>query len=146
MRIRVTWVGRTKEKFIIEGTQKYLRLLKPYAEVVITEVREEKGSDIRSAMEKEGARISKLGVPYVLLDERGKDFTSPEFAGFIEKRSSGVNFLIGGPYGVSDAIREGADETIALSKMTLTHEMARLLLLEQVYRAFTIIRKRGYHH
>jgi 23S rRNA (pseudouridine1915-N3)-methyltransferase len=140
------WVGKTKERFIAEGLEKYIRLLKPYADIGITEVREEKVSDTQRMVEKEGERIMKLGVPFVLLDEKGERLTSLAFAGFIGGSAHDINFLVGGAYGVSETVREAAVKRIALSGMTLTHEMSRLLLLEQVYRAFTILHKKGYHH
>lgn len=140
------WVGKTKERFIAEGLEKYIRLLDPYAHIGITEVRGEKGSDTRRMVEKEGERIMKLGVPYVLLDEKGERLTSVEFAGFIEGQAHDINFLIGGAYGVSEEVKKTAVKRIALSPLTLTHEMSRLLLVEQVYRAFTILHKKGYHH
>ncbi len=146
MKIRVIWVGKTKEQFILEGINKFLRLLKPFAGVSITEVKEEKGRPVEEMLEKEGERILKLQLPYVLLDEKGKNLSSPEFARFLEGRGASVNFVLGGAYGVSDRVKERSAATLALSKMTFTHEMARLFLLEQVYRAFTIMQDRGYHH
>ncbi len=146
MKIHLIWVGRTKERFILEGLHKYMKLLKPYAEVGITEIREEKGSDIPRMLAREGERIERLQVPYILMDETGKNLGSVEFAGFLARRASPVGFVLGGAYGVSERVKEMAVETIALSRMTLTHEMARLLLAEQLFRACTILHKRGYHH
>jgi 23S rRNA (pseudouridine1915-N3)-methyltransferase len=146
MKIRLAWVGKTKERFIQEGIEKYLRLLKPFADVTVTEVKEEKGKDILRMVEKEGERILKLRTPFVLLDERGKEFTSAGFADFLSGHSSGVQFVVGGAYGVSEEVKEAAAGRVALSRMTLTHEMARLLLAEQLYRSLTIMQKRGYHH
>ncbi len=145
MKIRLVWVGKTKERFIQEGIEKYLRLLKPFADVAVSEVKEEKGKDIQRMVEKEGERILKLRSPYVLLDERGKEYSSAAFADFLSRRPS-VHFVVGGAYGVSERVKEAAEGAVALSKMTLTHEMSRLLLTEQLYRAFTILHKRGYHH
>jgi len=146
MKIKLIWVGKTKEPFIAEGIGKFIRLLRPYADIAVTEVKEERGKDIQRMVEKEGERVTKLGLPYVLLDEKGKCLTSVEFAGFVRRHPHDLNFLIGGAYGVSDLVKEKAADSIALSKMTLTHEMARLFLLEQLYRAHTILQKRGYHH
>jgi 23S rRNA (pseudouridine1915-N3)-methyltransferase len=146
MKIRLMWVGKTKERFIEEGIRKYAALLKPYADVRITEIKEEKGKDIQKMLEKEGGRIMKSGPPYVLLDEKGKCLTSVQFADFMGRHAGNIAFLLGGAYGVSREVKEAARETIALSKMTLTHEMSRLLLMEQIFRAYTIIHKRGYHH
>lgn len=146
MKIHLIWVGKTKEQFIHEGIQKYLKLIKPYADVSVTEVREEKVKDIVRMTAKEGQRIHDLKTPYVLLDEKGEALDSPEFAAFIEKQGSSQTFLLGGAYGVSEDVKQKAKKKIRLSSMTFTHEMSRLVFLEQLYRAFTIIQKRGYHH
>lgn len=146
MKIRLIWVGKTKEQFILEGIRKYIRLASPYADIIISEIKEEKGKEINKMTEKEGQRIIKLQVPYVLLDEKGKNLTSLEFAAYMGRFPHGINFVVGGAYGVSDMVRETAQDRIALSKMTFTHEMARVFLLEQIYRSFTISQRRGYHH
>ncbi len=146
MKIHLVWVGKTKERFILEGTQKYLKLLQPYADVVITEIREEKVKDISRMLGKERERIQGLRIPYVLLDEKGVTYDSETFSHFIEKQGMSVTFLLGGAYGVSDEVKAKATKLIALSAMTFTHEMSRLILLEQLYRAFTIQQKKGYHH
>jgi 23S rRNA (pseudouridine1915-N3)-methyltransferase len=146
MKIRLAWVGRTKERFIQEGIEKYLRLLKPFTDVTVAEIREEKGKDIQRIVEREGERILKLRTPYVLLDEGGKEYTSVGFADFLSGRSPSLQFVVGGAYGVSDGVKDAAQAAVALSRMTLTHEMSRLFLVEQLYRAFTIMHKRGYHH
>jgi len=146
MKIRVIWPGKTKEQFVSEGIKKYLRLLRPYAEINIVEVKEEKGSDVRKVLEKEGERIIKLQAPYTLLDEKGDLLTSVEFSEYISEHQPEINFVLGGAYGVSEEVKKHAQKTISLSKMTFTHEMSRMFFLEQCYRAFTIIHKRGYHH
>ena len=146
MKIHLVWVGKTKERFILEGIQKYLKLLQPYADVVITEIREEKVKDIGRMLGKERERIQGLRIPYVLLDEKGETYDSEAFSRFIEKQGMSATFLLGGAYGVSDEVKAKATKKIALSAMTLTHEMSRLILLEQLYRAFTILQKKGYHH
>ncbi|RPI38180.1 MAG: 23S rRNA (pseudouridine(1915)-N(3))-methyltransferase RlmH [Nitrospiraceae bacterium] len=146
MKIRVIWPGKTKEQFITEGVNKYLKLLRPYAEISVLELREEKGNDISKMLKKEGERILKLQVPYTLLDEKGDLMTSGEFAGYIAEHIPPVNFVLGGAYGVSEDVKKTAQKKLSLSKMTFTHEMSRLFFLEQLYRAFTIIHKRGYHH
>jgi 23S rRNA (pseudouridine1915-N3)-methyltransferase len=146
MKIKVIWPGKTKEQFIREGIEKYLALLRPYAECSIIELKEEKNRDVRKMVEKEGERILKLQVPYTLLDERGKSMTSVEFAEFIPDHTPPVYFVLGGAYGVSEGVKKAAQTILSLSKMTFTHEMSRLFFLEQLYRAFTITHKRGYHH
>jgi 23S rRNA (pseudouridine1915-N3)-methyltransferase len=146
MKIKVIWPGKTKEQFILEGINKYLKLSRPYAEVSIIEIKEEKGRDVMKTVAKEGERILKLQTPYTLFDEKGDVLSSIEFAEYIRAHQPLVNFVIGGAYGVSDEVKKTAQSTISLSRMTFTHEMARLFLLEQLYRAFTIMNKKGYHH
>jgi 23S rRNA (pseudouridine1915-N3)-methyltransferase len=146
MKIHLIWVGKTKEPFIHEGLQKYLKLLKPYADVAITEIREEKVKDISRMLDKESERIQDLKTPYLLLDEQGETLNSVEFARFLEKQGSSATFLLGGAYGVSGDVKAKARKKLRLSSMTFTHEMSRLIFLEQLYRAFTILQKRGYHH
>lgn len=146
MKICLIWVGRTKEQFVNEGIRKYLKLLKPFAEVTIKEIKEEKVKDRHRMLEREGERILGLRTPYVLLDEKGKMLTSRQFAEFVFSHGQGVNFVVGGAYGVSEEVKETARSTIALSKMTFTHDMARIFLLEQIYRSFAITNRRGYHH
>lgn len=141
MRIRILWPGRTKDRNAAEWIERYLRRLRPFAEVGVVEVKEEKGA----ALAKEGERILKQSHCYVLLDERGGEMTSGEFASFLEGRAE-VDFVLGGAHGVSGEVRRGAARTMALSRMTLTHEMARVFLLEQIYRALMITRGGGYHH
>ena len=146
MKIRLVWVGKTRERFILEGLQKYLKLLQPYADIDITEIREEKTRDIGRMLSREGERILSLRTSYVLLDEKGETLDSAAFARFVEKQGSSITFLLGGAYGVAEEVKARARKTIALSAMTFTHEMSRLIFLEQIYRAFTILQKKGYHH
>ena len=111
MKIRLMWVGKTKERFIEEGIRKYAVLLKPYADVRVTEIKEEKGKDIQKMLEKEGGRIMKSGTPYVLLDEKGKCLTSVQFADFLRRQPGDIAFLLGGAYGVSEEVKGAARET-----------------------------------
>ena len=145
MKIRLIWPGKTKEQFILEGISKYLKLSRPYADISIIEIKEEKGGDVRKVVEKEGERILKLQGPYTLLDEKGESMTSVEFAEYIGQRPE-LNFVLGGAYGVSEEVKKTAQKTLSLSRMTFTHEMSRLFFLEQLFRSFTIMHKRGYHH
>jgi 23S rRNA (pseudouridine1915-N3)-methyltransferase len=146
MKIKVIWPGKTKEHFVLEGSKKYLKLLGPYADIQLIELKEEKGSDVPTILRKEGERILKSQTQYTLLDEHGESLTTSEFARYMTECESSVSFVFGGAFGVSEEIKKTAQRTIALSRMTFTHEMARLFFLEQLYRAFTIIHKRGYHH
>lgn len=145
MKIRIFWVGKTKERYLIEGINHYLELLRHMAQISIIEIKDEKGKTRDDALSLEGRRVLKQTDSYILLDERGKEFSSKDFARYLKDRGS-VDFVMGGAFGVSDEVRGKASDTIALSKMTLTHEMTRLVFLEQLYRALTIIKGKEYHH
>lgn len=156
MKITLIWPGKTKEDFIKSGIAKYIKYIRPMAKVEIIEVKEAKGGEISGygkGLDEEGRRILEqakkgtggAGPGYVLLDERGKQMTSPEFAKFMEN-SGGGRFVIGGAYGVSSEVRQKAAFTLSLSKMTLPHELARVVLLEQIYRGLSISSGKGYHH
>ncbi len=152
MKIRLLWVGKTKEPWIAEGIEKYMALLRPMAQVSVVEVKEERGktSGSRDALEKEAERILRqAGSRFILLDEQGRGMDSPGLARMLAERLEGqadVDFVIGGPYGVARRVKEAADQRIALSPMTFTHQMARVILLEQVYRALMIKNRRSYHN
>jgi 23S rRNA (pseudouridine1915-N3)-methyltransferase len=156
MKLTVICMGKTKERFIQDGIAKYSGYLKHYAEGEIKELKEEKIHDLKDApliRKKEAEKIF-TAVPanafLVALDERGQEFTSHEFAGFLNKAlESGVRdivFVIGGAMGLDESVTGRANKTIAMSRWTFTHEMARLVLLEQLYRAFTIIKGKTYHY
>jgi len=156
MKLAVLCMGKTRERFIQEGIAKYLRYLKPYVDAEFRELREEKIPDLKDAplvRKKEAEKIVKAAPPgayLVALDERGREFTSHEFAQFLNDRlESGVReiaFVIGGAMGLDEGITGKANAVLALSRWTFTHEMARLVLLEQLYRAFTIIKGKTYHY
>jgi 23S rRNA (pseudouridine1915-N3)-methyltransferase len=145
MKVRILWVGRTKQRYLADGIREYLGKIRPFAEVEVVEIKEQKGGPPGAALRKEGERILKRTGHYVLLDEKGKGLDSPGLASYLGPRSR-VEFVLGGAYGVSDEVRDAASDVLSLSPMTLTHEMARLLLLEQIYRALMINAGRGYHH
>jgi 23S rRNA (pseudouridine1915-N3)-methyltransferase len=156
MKLTVVCMGKTKERFIQDGIAKYSGYLNHYADLEIKELKEEKIHDLKDApriRKKEAERIF-ASVPanasLIALDERGQELTSHEFAGFLNKAlESGVReiaFVIGGAMGLDESVTERASKTVAMSRWTLTHEMARLVLLEQLYRAFTIIKGKTYHY
>ena len=156
MRLVLIFVGKTKERFVQEGIAKYLRYLKPYVDLELRELREEKIHDLGEAplvRKREAEKILKAlpaGVFLCALDERGQEFTSHEFAQFLNNQlESGVRemaFVTGGAMGLDESITERANKVVALSRWTFTHEMARVVLLEQLYRAFTIIKGKTYHY
>lgn len=148
MKLRFVWIGKTKSAPIRALVGEYLDRIGKFAAVEVSELRDrnDAGSDTRRIIDKEGEDIlaRTAGAAFVIaLDERGRDLDSRGLAALLEKhRLAGtkqITFVIGGYGGLSDQVRERADVVLALSRMTLTHELARVVLAEQVYRAFTII-------
>lgn len=155
MKVKLIAIGKTDETYLQEGISKYLVRLKhyiPFELILLNDIKMGTKPNILSQKEKEGRLfLEKIQANdfVVLLDENGKSFGSVEFADYFQKRmnaSLDVVFLIGGPFGFSDEIYHRANDKIALSKMTFSHQMIRLLFVEQVYRAFTIIKGEKYHH
>ncbi len=153
MKLRFVWVGKTKRGPIKELSEDYLARVGRFARVEVIELRDrdDAGSDARKIIEKEGEDILSrtAGDPFVVvLDEKGSELSSHELARFIEKHrvasTRQMTFVIGGHAGLSDEVKRRADFTLALSRMTLTHDFARAVLAEQVYRAFTIIQDLPY--
>ena len=147
MRYRIVAIGRLKRGFLSAGCEHFLERLGPYTRVEVLELREGRGA---GATEQEGAALLGAAVGYLIaLDERGTEHTSASWAarvGELETRSlSQVSFLLGGANGHGEGLRERADEVWSLSKLTLPHELARLVLLEQLYRAETIRAGHPYH-
>jgi 23S rRNA (pseudouridine1915-N3)-methyltransferase len=148
MKLRFVWIGKTKRAPIKELIEEYLGRVKRFTRVEVTELRDsdDAGSRAREIIEKEGEQVlSRIGPDglVVALDERGREMDSLQMAEFFERhRLSGtkqITFVIGSHNGLSEGVRRRADLVLALSRMTLTHELARVVLIEQVYRAFTII-------
>jgi len=156
MKITLICIGKTDESFVNTGIETYLKRLKHYINFTITvipDIRNAKNLSQAQQKDKEGELILKhVGNTdfLVLLDERGKEYHSIGFSQYIEQKMIGsVNsliFVIGGPYGFSKAMYERANQQVSLSKMTFSHQMIRLFFVEQVYRAFTIMRGEPYHH
>jgi 23S rRNA (pseudouridine1915-N3)-methyltransferase len=149
-------IGNTSEAFVQDGYQVFMKRLKHYIkvkEVIIPDIKDRKHLNAEQIKEKEAALIlEKLNTATysVLLDERGKEFSSVEFAGFLQKTMNAgtreLFFIIGGAYGVSESIKQKADLTVSLSRMTFTHQFIRLLFAEQLYRAMTILKNEPYHN
>ena len=158
MKIRIVAAGRLKEKYLREGVAEYEKRLAPFASVELLETREEympenpSEAQRQQALAKEGERLLRL-VPeksfLIVLDVKGKLLSSEalakELAGLALQGRSDLTFLIGGAFGLSPAVRERADLRISFSPMTFTHQMVRLLLYGQIYRAFKINRGEKYH-
>ena len=120
---------------------------------VIPDIKNVRNLSESQQKEKEGELILKTLQPgdyLVLLDEKGKEFTSVQFSAYMERKMHTVPkrlvFVVGGPYGFSDAVYKAAAEKISLSKMTFSHQMIRLIFIEQIYRAMTILSNEPYHH
>ncbi len=158
MKIRILCIGKIKENYLKEGIQEYLNRLKPYVTMEILEVGDEPVCDnpskgeIENVKNKEGQKILKLvkSNDYLIaLDLAKKQLKSDEFAKYIKDKfvlgGSTISFVIGGSYGLSDELKQRANDSITLSNMTFTHQMTRLIILEQIYRAFKINRNETYH-
>jgi len=158
MKIRIFAIGKIKEQYLKDGIEEYMRRIKPYSSIEIIEVKDEPVSDkpndseIEMVKNNEGEKILKLLKPndyLISLDLNKKQLNSEEFAVFLNKKfidgDSTINFVIGGSYGLSNALKARSNDSISLSKMTFLHQMTRLILLEQIYRAFKINRNETYH-
>jgi 23S rRNA (pseudouridine1915-N3)-methyltransferase len=153
-RIRIIVAGRTRAGFLKEGEALYLKRLRRYAQVdwiEVKPVRITKGRTIEEVLAIEGQSMAKKFLPRefkVALDSAGKAYDSEGFAKRLEKlflENNQLTFLTGGPLGLHKDVLIGADEILSLSSLTFTHEISRLLLLEQLYRAFTIMQGERYH-
>ena len=158
MKIKIYAIGHLKEAYLKQGINEYLERLKPYTQVEIIEVDDESLpnnpslKEIEIAKDKEGQKVIKQlrKEEYLIgLDLVKKQPTSPEFAEFLQEKfvlgGSNISFVIGGSYGLSDELKKRCQDRIGLSNMTFLHQMTRLILLEQIYRAFKINRNEVYH-
>lgn len=156
MKITLLVVGRTVDSNIIAGIKDYTQRVGHFVQFEIETIPELKNARKLSEAqqkEQEGELILKslqAGDHVVLLDEAGKEYRSTEFASWIEHKQNistkRLVFVIGGPYGFSQKVYDTAQEKLSLSKMTFSHQMIRLLFVEQLYRAYTIINRLPYHH
>lgn len=156
MKIKLLAIGKTDDKNLQTLIETYQNRLKHYINFqleVIPDIKNVKNLSQQQQKEKEGELILKKLAPtdqLVLLDEKGKEFRSIEFSSFLQKKmNSGIKqlvFVIGGPYGFSETVYKKAQGKISLSKMTFSHQMIRLFVVEQIYRAFTILKNEPYHH
>lgn len=158
MNIRIIAIGKIKEPYLKTGIDEYLMRIKPYANIEICELKDEplpdkpNDSEIKKAKDNEGERVLKILKPndyLISLDLNQKEMTSEEFASYLEKKfvvsNSNLSFVIGGSYGLSDELKKRCNDSFSLGKMTYLHQMTRLILLEQIYRAFKINRNETYH-
>lgn len=155
MKFRIVWIGSNADTEFREGIQRYRDRIRHFFPIEIIEVTAERDRQKKTGAEVIRAESERLleSLPeqgtVVVLDERGKAMTSVRFAGWLEEQTArnphGVTFVLGGDLGLDDAIRQRADITLALSAMTLPHQVARVVLLEQIYRACTLMRNIRYH-
>lgn len=157
MKIKIYAIGKIKEQYLKEGISEYIKRILPYSSVEIIEVQDSKVKDnpndfdVSKAKNEEGERVIKLvKIDYLVgLDMNKQEFTSEEFADFLNKKfvegGSTISFVIGGSYGLSDELKKRCNTSISLSKLTFLHQMTRLILLEQIYRAFKILNNETYH-
>lgn len=153
MKIELLVIGKTKDKFLEEGIAYYLKKLKHYVNIELITLRPKSSRDpkVQKKLE-EQAFLSKLKKDdfIVCLDEKGEELSSVKFSNFLQQRMNASTrrlvLVIGGAYGFNDGFKERSKLTLSLSKMTFTHDMARVILLEQIYRAMTILKNEPYHN
>ena len=156
MKITFITVGKTEDAYLKDGIEKYVKRLKHYTKLELGEIPELKNTKALTEDQqktKEAELILKKVTPQdhlILLDEAGQEFTSVQFANYLNKRAissvASLVFVVGGPYGFDQSVYQRANDKISLSRMTFSHQMVRLFFVEQLYRAFTIIKGEPYHH
>ncbi|WP_372793516.1 23S rRNA (pseudouridine(1915)-N(3))-methyltransferase RlmH [Lutibacter sp.] len=156
MKIKLLTIGKTDDKNLQTLIEAYQNRLKHYINFeleIISDIKNVKNLSEQEQKEKEGELILKKLLPtdtLILLDEKGKEYRSIDFSTYLQKKmNSGIKqlvFVIGGPYGFSDEVYKKSVGKISLSKMTFSHQMIRLFIVEQIYRAFTILKNEPYHH
>lgn len=156
MNISLVVVGKTNIDYIEKGIDVYCKRISNYNKFDITtinDIKNPKNLTVDQIKQQEGETILKAISKYdyiILLDEKGKQFKSIEFASWIEKLNfqahRNICFVVGGAYGFSDDVYQKANDKISISKMTFSHQMIRLLFVEQLYRAYTILSNEPYHH
>lgn len=155
MKIKLIVIGKTDESYLKEGIDKYLKRLKHYISfelIVLNDAVMGKKTNVILQKDLEGKSILEkinLNDYLVLLDENGEQHSSVSFSKYMQKRMNAGNdliFVIGGPFGFSEEIYSRANAKLSLSKMTFSHQMVRLFFVEQLYRAFTILKGEKYHH
>lgn len=156
MKVKLVCVGKTTKHFLIEGEEEYKKRLKKYISFEKIELRDLKNTKNFSRdqiCEKEGEIILEKVLPndfVILLDERGKTYSSVDFSSYIQQRfnrgGKNITFVIGGPFGFSEKVYQRANDKISLSKLTFSHQMIRLFFIEQLYRSMSILNNEPYHH
>ena len=156
MKISLLVIGKTEEQYLQDGIAKYQKRLKHYINFKLVEIAELKNTK-NLTEEQQKAKEAELIFKHisttdqlVLLDEKGAEYSSMQFSGYLNKKMLAsvqhLVFVVGGPYGFSQEVYNRAADKLSLSKMTFSHQMVRLFFIEQVYRAFTILKGEPYHH
>lgn len=152
MTITLICTGKTSEKYVSEGMKIYIGRLTHYCKFNLLEIESGKGNETEIRKKESENILKKIGDKdfLILLDEKGKEFSSVEFAKTLTHHQNistkNLIFVIGGAYGFSEEVYKRANLKIALSKMTFPHQLVRIIFLEQLYRAFTILKGEKYHH
>lgn len=155
MRITLIESGKTRDPFIQEGVELFKKRVEryvPFQIETIPDLKNTRNLTMKEVQEKEGRLLLKRlnpGSYMILLDERGREFHSIAFAEYLNSLEGRVNhllFVIGGPYGFSQEVYEKADGLVSLSKLTFSHQLVRVIFMEQLYRAYTILKGEPYHH
>jgi len=152
-RIRLICLGRTKERFLQQGLDTYIKRLTRYCKFEWVELKESNAATPSLVMAAEAEKVREKLDPsafWIVLDEKGKQLSSEDLAGQFEmlalKGQSKIDFVIGGAWGIDPELKKDAHFLLSLSKMTFTHQMIRLFLVEQIYRAETILKGEKYHN
>lgn len=155
-KLRVIWVGKTKRGYAQEGVDHFRKRIKPLAELEIAEIRaashsgREQGAALKAESDAILKQLGSRGKNIFLLDERGRQPSSRELAEMLEAAAmndgQGVTFVLGGAYGVDGRVKSAVSGTISLSRLTFPHQLARVVLLEQLYRVLTLAAGHNYHH
>jgi 23S rRNA (pseudouridine1915-N3)-methyltransferase len=156
MKITFLTVGKTEDAYLKDGIEKYVKRLKHYTRLEIIDLAELKNTKALTTEQQKAKDaemiLKKISVTdfVILLDEKGSELSSQQFATYLDKKaiSAVVNlvFIVGGPYGFDESVYQRANDKLSLSRMTFSHQMVRLFFIEQLYRAFTIIKGEPYHH
>lgn len=156
MKIVLLVIGKTDKKYFLEAIADYEKRLSHYCRFevkIIPDIKSTKSMTQQIQIQKEGEQIISMvrgSLEIILLDDKGKEYTSVDFARFLEKKmisgQKDLVFVIGGPYGFSDEVMAVASAKLSLSRLTFSHQLVRLVFMEQLYRAMTIIKGEPYHH
>ena len=142
--VKLVAVGRMRDRLFESRCQEFLTRLNAYGRCEVVVLPDSNVANEGKAMLRELDR--EKGSLVIALTEEGREFSTKEFSEYLEKVDRRIVFIIGGPFGIADEVKKRADMLMAMSKMTFTHEMARMIFLEQLYRALNLLNGGAYHH